>query len=178
MVETATGLELPWEENPGFIEAKRYPSPESLSELASWQKDNQEGFVVRFASGFRVKVKMSEYVRLHRLLTGINERHIWEMLMGGQALDDILRNTPDDYQVWAKDVVARLQGQFDAIIARATEQYRVLEDRKTTALYFQQCEYPHVMFRMLDYKDFAEPTWRMLRPENPTTFRYVSESVA
>ena len=36
-----------------------------------------EGFVLRFQSGVRAKAKFTEYVRLHRLLTGITERDIW-----------------------------------------------------------------------------------------------------
>lgn len=39
-----------------------------------------EGYVLRFASGLRVKIKYAEYIRLHRILTGINERDIWRAL--------------------------------------------------------------------------------------------------
>ncbi|MFE6856013.1 RNA ligase, partial [Streptomyces sp. NPDC057674] len=36
-----------------------------------------EGFVLRFASGRRAKAKLAEYVRLHKVLTGVTERDIW-----------------------------------------------------------------------------------------------------
>ncbi|MFI5828784.1 RNA ligase [Streptomyces sp. NPDC051578] len=36
-----------------------------------------EGFVLRFASGVRAKAKIAEYVRLHKVLTGVTERDIW-----------------------------------------------------------------------------------------------------
>ncbi len=36
-----------------------------------------EGYVVAFASGVRAKLKFGEYLRLHRLLTGVTERDIW-----------------------------------------------------------------------------------------------------
>ena len=41
---------------------------------------NAEGYVIRFASGVRAKAKFAEYVRLHRLLTGVTERDIWRAL--------------------------------------------------------------------------------------------------
>jgi RNA ligase len=44
-----------------------------------------EGFVVRFKSGLRAKIKYAEYVRLHRILTGISERDIWRAV----AFDDL-----------------------------------------------------------------------------------------
>lgn len=41
---------------------------------------NAEGYVIRFESGIRAKAKFAEYVRLHRLLTGVTERDIWRAL--------------------------------------------------------------------------------------------------
>src|ERR1039458_8568210 len=39
-----------------------------------------EGFVIRFRSGVRCKIKYAEYVRLHRILTGITERDVWRAM--------------------------------------------------------------------------------------------------
>ncbi len=46
-----------------------------------------EGFVLRLKSGIRTKVKYAEYVRLHRILTGINERDIWRALAFDEMAD-------------------------------------------------------------------------------------------
>jgi RNA ligase len=49
--------------------------------LAAEPKTNAEGFVVHFARDeSRVKIKFDEYVRLHRLLTGVSTRVLWEYL--------------------------------------------------------------------------------------------------
>ncbi|MFI6449421.1 RNA ligase [Kitasatospora sp. NPDC050543] len=68
---------------------RRWPAP-PLKELRELTEGNvlldgaatsgmdAEGYVVRFASGVRVKAKTSEYVRLHKVLTGINERDVWQ----------------------------------------------------------------------------------------------------
>jgi RNA ligase len=47
---------------------------------------DDEGFVLRFADGTRVKVKYAEYVRLHRLMTGVTERDVWRAV----AFDDMM----------------------------------------------------------------------------------------
>ena len=66
-----------------------------------------EGFVLRFQSGIRAKVKYSEYVRLHRLLTGITQRDIWravafdDMVVTDVTVEQLvraLRCSPDEIQ--------------------------------------------------------------------------------
>ena len=49
-----------------------------------------EGYVVRFKNGFRMKIKGEEYVRLHKLLTNISSRDIWEHLKDNKSLEDII----------------------------------------------------------------------------------------
>ena len=55
---------------------------ETLTELAT---DNAEGFVVRFITGLRLKLKFEEYVRLHRIVTGVTSKSIWEII----AVEDL-----------------------------------------------------------------------------------------
>ncbi|MHB1773398.1 MAG: T4 RnlA family RNA ligase [Acidimicrobiales bacterium] len=49
-----------------------------------------EGYVVAFASGIRVKAKFADYLRLHRLLTGVTERDVWRAV----AFDDLASFRP------------------------------------------------------------------------------------
>lgn len=61
---------------------------------------NAEGFVVAFESGYRVKVKFAEYVRLHKIVTGVNARMIWESMRDGDDLDGLLKDVPDEIYAW------------------------------------------------------------------------------
>jgi RNA ligase len=65
-------------------------SLKDLAQLADWGVDrdgrhvrgsDREGFVVRLQSGVRVKIKYSDYLRLHKIMTGISERDIWRALV-------------------------------------------------------------------------------------------------
>ncbi|MGE7387292.1 RNA ligase [Streptomyces sp. NPDC004126] len=97
-----------------------------------------EGFVLRFASGVRAKAKLSEYVRLHKLLTGVNERDVWRAHgvqrfagvpakqlaqglnctaadveeAGGKPLDALLEQVPDEFDAWVREVIAGLEEAF------------------------------------------------------------------
>ncbi|MGW0367153.1 RNA ligase [Streptomyces sp. NPDC002990] len=96
-----------------------------------------EGFVLRFASGVRAKAKLSEYVRLHKVLTGVTERDIWRShgiqrfaalparqlaqglgctvgdieASGGKPLDALLEQVPDEFDTWVREVVARIEDE-------------------------------------------------------------------
>jgi len=61
-----------------------------------------EGYVIRFKNGFRMKIKGEEYVRLHKLLTNISSRDIWEHLKDQKSLEDIISDVPDEFYDWVK----------------------------------------------------------------------------
>src|SRR6202795_4064115 len=64
----------------------------SLAECAAENTSNEEGYVLTYSNGVKVKVKFAEYVRLHRILTGLNPKTVWEMLSQNQseAIDKLL----------------------------------------------------------------------------------------
>jgi len=48
--------------------------------LAAPPRDDREGLVVHFTDADqRVKIKYAEYVRLHRIVTGLSARTVWEI---------------------------------------------------------------------------------------------------
>lgn len=67
----------------GFRVAERFVMP-TLGELlaATATATGVEGWIVRFASGLRVKVKAAQYLAIHRALYGITPEHVREALLG------------------------------------------------------------------------------------------------
>lgn len=71
IISEATGLPL----------AKKYNyTIEEMIELQKTLPATQEGFVVKYASGFRVKIKGHEYLKMHRILNSITPLFIWELM--------------------------------------------------------------------------------------------------
>lgn len=71
-----------------------------------------EGYVLRYESGLRVKVKFTDYVRLHGIVTGLTERHVWEILRDGRTLDSLYEVLPDEYHDWLAATASLLAREF------------------------------------------------------------------
>ena len=171
VIETATGCEHPVP-NVGFSVAQRYDHVGDLASLQARQWDNTEGFVVRFASGLRVKVKCTEYVRLHRLLTGVTEKMVLEeYLMTGADMDSLYERVPDEFNAWLRRTVRNFYAQYIQIeqAARRIFTSTSATTRKEYAAVFTQTPYSTVLFQMLDGRDYQNLIWKMIKAQ-PHTF--------
>ena len=94
--------------NLGFKVVKKYDGVEDYSTLKNMVNSNSEGFVVKFSSGFRMKVKGEEYVRLHKLVTQLSTYDIWEHLKEGKDVMELVDRVPDEFDKWVKEQVNHL----------------------------------------------------------------------
>jgi RNA ligase len=101
------GFELPYEnvltigDALNWRVAKRFPL-ESISDLIGRAKNlptTEEGFVLRFSNGLRLKVKGEEYLRLHRAISHLTPLSVWELMESGADLNDFRRDLPEEF--WA-----------------------------------------------------------------------------
>lgn len=162
VIETATGKELPidcW----GFS-TPRFFSIGSIKELAAMDWRNFEGFVVRFESGMRVKVKLAEYVRLHRLISGINEKYVLDALTKGDDIDQFIAGVPDELYNWVKETADKFRAQYQQIEGEAISLLNrtVASTRREYAEAFKQFCYPPILFAMLDGKDHGGLIWKQV----------------
>lgn len=111
-----------------------------------------EGWVIRYVSGIRAKVKFAEYVRLHKVLTGVNARDIWRALavtvLGPAAdakrtaqalncsaadiealrrvadpLEALLDGVPDEFDAWVRGICADLTEHAAALEAEIEDAF-------------------------------------------------------
>lgn len=174
-IHTETGQEAPLDYIHWQPKAKRYDWIADLSELKKFENDEDEGFVVRFESGFRCKIKFAEYLRLHKILTQCSSKSIWESLRDGKPLDEILERVPDEFYKWVERTRADLLAQFACLenAARGVYEARpIADERRIVAEYFKS-RFPHpaILFNMLDGKDYAGVVWKLLRPKFEKPFR-------
>lgn len=144
---------------------------------------NEEGYVVRFEDGTRVKIKFEEYVRLHRLVTGVSTKSIWESLASGQGVAELLERVPDEFNAWVKQTVADLTGQFEARTREATVLFADIQSRlgqasrKEFALEFVKHQpLTSVLFHILDGKYTAPLIWKMIKPAHSRPFKTDDEA--
>lgn len=151
---------------------------DSFADVINYEQQSRgEGFVIHFPkSGLRVKLKWAEYKRLHRLITGVTPRHIWEELAAGRSLDALLEQVPDEWYQWAKQVQTGLEDRYAEVFRDAENclSYAMRQgyrERKEFAEYFKGCRYPAVCFKLLDGRPPDEIIWKQIKPEAAAAFR-------
>ncbi|MEU0937645.1 RNA ligase [Embleya sp. NPDC005971] len=132
-----------------------------------------EGFVVRFASGLRAKIKFADYLALHKLYTGTSERTIWEALAAGRDIGELFDRIPDEFRDWVHGVADRLTAQADAWIRNAVAAYTAIgtcPDRRTFADRAKDSPYRAALFMLLDDRDIRPLAWKQVRPSGALPF--------
>jgi RNA ligase len=171
VIDNATGRDEELPENLGFPVVKRYDGIADFRALTTGDDPNREGFVVKFRNGLRVKIKLAEYVRLHRILTGVSNIGIWEYMASGKSLDEILSRVPDEFYAWVKQTKTQLETNYAQIEDECRNAFKDFGDRKSNALYYQTQRYPSVLFNMLDGKAYDYIIWKHIRPKFQKAFK-------
>lgn len=152
------------------------PYPTLGAALTAPPRPNAEGVVIHVpATDERVKVKQEDYIRLHRIVTGLNERVVWEHLAAGQPIGDLLAPLPDEFHEWTLAVADRLERQHAAVCAEVADAFDFLHEslpegwtRKEFALRAIAYPFKSHLFAMLDGRDIGPGVWKELRPEAGT----------
>ena len=145
--------------------------------LAAPPRAGREGLVVHFLdTDERVKIKYEEYVRLHRLVTGLSARTVWEVLVSGGDLDELTEPLPDEFHAWVKGVVTELTDEVEARAAAVEAEFErivaALPDgwgRREFALQAVRSDHRGSLFLRLDGKDYRPGLWQQVRPAGDLT---------
>jgi RNA ligase len=124
-----------------------------------------------------MKIKGEEYKRLHKLLTGISSRDIWNYVKDNISLDDIIKDVPDEFYDWVKETALELRDKFQKIdfdyrliFKNITENNNIL-DKKTFAQYAISYNYSAILFSMYDKKPYNHIIWKLIYPEYTKPFK-------
>lgn len=148
----------------------------SFEELKSRNLKNEEGYILHFEqSDMRVKIKFEDYVALHKIITGLSVKGIWEMLEQGMEKSQIITSVPDEMFAWVDEVVTGLQNSFDCekdVAEVIFKNAKMFNNRKDQAIAITKFpKHSSIVFAMLDGKDYKKIIWKMLRPVGSKTFR-------
>ncbi len=178
-IENETGTELMRGDLESYCRAYSLPIVQKFSKsLADCVKENisnREGYVLTYRStGLKVKVKFKDYVRLHKILTGLNVHSIWELLRDDKLIeiDGWLADPkmPVEFKAWLSECVDELRSQYNKILLAADTIYNarpVDVTRKELAEYFllpDNKKYSNILFGLADGKDIAMSIWKRIEP--------------
>ena len=135
--------------------------------------NDSEGFVIRFRDGFRMKIKGEEYIRLHRIITNVSTRDVWEYLKENKPFDELLDKVPDEFYTWVKDTKESLENQFNEIKLKVEKEFRTLINKKEYAEKIKDNPIKHLLFKRLDSysQEMDKIIWDMIYPEYSKPFK-------
>ncbi len=110
---SATGLRI--------APSHAYDHLPQLLEVAKSLCAQEEGFVVRFSNGLRVKIKGEEYCRLHRVIFACTPLGVWEAMSNADNTDAMRRELPEELHHDFDAIRALLEKQLEAILLDITQ---------------------------------------------------------
>lgn len=155
--------------------------------LEAAPRPNAEGHVVLLGDQRMVKLKQEDYVRLHRIITGLNAKTVWEWLGDGKTVGDLCAEVPDDFHGWITDVAGQLTTEAETIIETAKRAHavtlRLLPDGFDRGDYARAVSGYHCkpyLFLLLDDNEAKarDLAWRSVKPSGIRSLINYSEAVA
>lgn len=133
-------------------------------------RDNAEGLVVRQGNRM-VKIKQEDYIRLHRIVTGLNRKTVWQAMMD-DTFDKLLSDLPDEFHLWALEQKLGLDLVVESRLESVEYAYeKILEDLDEPSIRGQFAQHtaqrgklaPY-LFAMYDNKDVEKMILKSLKP--------------
>lgn len=113
------GVEMPWaavavtSAYTGMPQAQKYEHTiEEMIALQATMPKDQEGFVVRFDQGLRVKIKGKEYLRIHKLISELSPIAFWESMDSGIVNREYMQHLPEEFRSEFEPIVNHLEDQY------------------------------------------------------------------
>jgi len=161
----------------------------SIEDMIKMQKTlpaEKEGFVVRFQSGLRVKIKGDEYMKLHKILNSITPLFIWSLMNESVSFEvpqKYLISIPEEYLPEVVEIIKKLKIRHADIVSEIGQEYVHCiektniatlpvdshESKKRLGMYIQSTPLKHspVMFprHFGQWKDIDRYARRACRPK-------------
>jgi len=134
-----------------------------------------EGFVYLWPErNYRVKMKSAEYIELHRIVSNLSEKAIWEQMVAGKSFGQIVAGIPDEFHDFVKETWDKIRTQTGIKAMSLYDTWEgIMENmeqnpdwtRKDFAKFATQLgSDAKYMFMMLDHKDIYLEVMKEMKP--------------
>jgi len=140
-------------------------------------REGREGMVIFLPHlNERVKLKQDDYVALHRILTGLNAKRVWEAMVEGVKIEDFIEPIPDEFHGWVRETWEGIDDMVEQIafavwkdfmtILRDLEESHPNQDwtRKDFALEAKRYPEPSLLFMLLDEREIHSVILKGIQP--------------
>jgi RNA ligase len=134
-----TGVEYPFELlrdfaiGAGMPYAKEYDyTIEQMIELQKTMPKDEEGFVVRFEGGTRVKIKGHEYMRIAKMISQMSPLSFWEAMEDGKVSRFYVQQLPEEFRAEYEPMIDTLEKQYTQVLLEINADAKLLVHIDTT----------------------------------------------
>ena len=152
--------------------AESFPYRTMREALEAKPRAGKEGFVVHLLiSDVRVKIKQEDYIRLHRIVTGLNARSVWQAMLD-DTVDELIEQVPDEFHDFVRGVQYDIQDKVtDAINVSFQTFMNIVNDcmpedgtKKDFAVYAKHYSYSWALFNLWDGKPIRDKWLQIYKP--------------
>jgi RNA ligase len=156
-----------------FNVVRKFDGLKDYKLLKEMVTDDMEGFVLRYKSGFRMKIKGANYCRLHNIITECSTVDIWKALKEGNGMSKFLENVPDEFDAWVHFQIAKMEAIFTKEWETAVDLYNKiynkyggLPDKKVFSdeVKLVDRKYQGILFNMYNEIPVDQIIWKYIRP--------------
>lgn len=145
--------------------------------LSAPDRKGKEGYVIRSGTNI-VKLKQADYVELHRIVTNLSPKTVWEMLGAGKTAADICADIPDEFHKYVEDIEESLNQQASDIYNEVNLAFidilldtgctydatPAMSRRKFAEHAKKKGDLAKYLFLMLDKRDVRAEIWKHIKP--------------
>lgn len=138
--------------------------------LEHMNRENAEGYVIR-KQNFMVKAKQEDYVEMHRVVTNLSEKRVWEA-MAADRLQELIDIVPDEWHVWLSDIVLKIAKDFNHVKDQALLEFGLIKwalppefERKDFAKAAARSANAKFLFMLLDGRNIDALVWDAVKPK-------------
>jgi len=125
----------------------------TIDEIIALQKvlsKNEEGFVIRFDNGLRIKVKGEEYLKIHKIISNLSPLSFWEVMKDGKVPLEYIQQVPEEFIPMFEPIVAQLEKKYLEVKKEVEDEFEMLptkeitpEAKKEVGLYLKKVSFFH-----------------------------------
>lgn len=159
--------------------SSKFNSISSLQAHLETLDHTEEGYVVKLESGYRIKFKSAEYLRIARMISNMTPLAFWKSMVDGKVKVEYLEHLPEEFREEADKLTKDLEARYIAIndeiccdfnkMMKCAESVGTLEVelRKYFGIYLIENEVEHsgAMFPMLLGQSLDKYIMKELRPK-------------
>lgn len=142
---------------------------------------NAEGVVMRSGNKM-LKLKQTDYIELHRLISNLSEKSVWQGLRDGKTAEEICETLPDEFHGFVKETAEKITNQFVELALEVNKEFMdvmhsfnipagQLVSRKDFAFAVAMSPYRKYMFNLFDDKRIVEMLFDDIKPKGETNAR-------